>query len=186
MDKQVLHGEQAIEAMKKVGLPTPVGVITSLYKEKGKDDVVNVMPLTWWTPCSYDPPRMLFAIGKTKDTLANIMDTGEFVFHLMPFGMRQTVHNCARRLPRNQSEAEYEGLKLSPSKYVSVPHLADALQVVECKLDQIYSTTGTHNLVVGRVLSVTPESVEDPTNVLMYNGALQYSNIEPCITVERY
>ena len=178
----------------KVGpLPMTVGVITTLHGLHG--DVVNAAPVTWFTPVSYEPPLMLIALKREKDSKKNIEEMGEFVLQTVPFDCIQKVHNLARGLPRNESEVEYEGLEVVKSKHVHVPRLKIALQWFECIVNPmtIHTWGLTHAQIIGRVLNADEEEVsrlklsdEDEEHVAMYFGGLNYARPHRSIAVKPY
>ena len=64
--------------------PRPIGWISSL-SEKG---IANLAPYSFFNAIAYEPPQVMFAVtgnhdqGGSKDSLANILSTKEFVVNL--------------------------------------------------------------------------------------------------------
>jgi len=158
--------------LKKGPLPTLVAVVTTKY-----NGVVNAAPVTWFTPCSYEPPRLALATKVESDTSANIRDTGQFVLQTVPFTDAQVVHNLARKLSRGESEVEYEGLEVVKSEFVDVPRLKIALQWFECRLEQVISCD-THYLWIAEVLNSEIPEIGSEEIPLLYFGGLKYA--KPC------
>ena len=89
-------------------------------------------PVTWFTPCSYDPPLLLNA-RNGKDTLKNIVETGEFVLQTVLLKNVQSVHNLARNLPRDGQKLSMKHW-MSESSKIDVPRLTIAVQWFEVGL----------------------------------------------------
>ena len=155
--------------------PTVVAVITTKY-----GTTVNAAPVTWFTPCSYDPPLIMVALKSDSDTLANMLPKKEFVIQTMPSDCSDVVHILAKKLPRNKSELELTDGKLRPalnSVKVKVPRLANALQWYECRLWAVSTLVESHTYVYGQVLHYG-ENMSDHSNVLMYCGGLTYGQFD--------
>jgi flavin reductase (DIM6/NTAB) family NADH-FMN oxidoreductase RutF len=63
-------------------------------------------------------------------------------------------------LPLGQSEADYAGLEMAPSRLVAPPHVKDSPAVLECKLIEVKRLADRHGtaldywLVIGEVVGV--------------------------------
>jgi len=175
-----------MDVFKRGPLPTLVAVVTTKY-----NGVVNAAPVTWFTPCSYDPPLLFVALKREKDTLKNIVETGEFVLQTVPFKNVQSVHNLARNLPRDESEVEYEGLDVVESSKIDVPRLTIAVQWFECRVDPltIHTWGKTHAQVIASVLNEDVRALEKSWHEelpLLYFGGLKYARSLRSIEVEPY
>jgi flavin reductase (DIM6/NTAB) family NADH-FMN oxidoreductase RutF len=162
--------------------PTLVAVVTTMYR-----DVVNAAPITWFTPCSYDPPMMLICVKRGSDTLENILDTSQFVLQTVPYYDAFDVHRMAKKLPRGKSEIE--NMATYKSEFVIVTRLFIAQQWYECVTSKKYiSTVGkTHVQIVGQIMNETTDSFSEHTNTLLYCGGLTYTcDGQDCIDVEPY
>ena len=73
--------------------PRPIGWISSL-SEKG---IANLAPYSFFNAIAYEPPQVMFAVtgnhdqGGSKDSLANILSTKEFVVNLATKKLKNQV-----------------------------------------------------------------------------------------------
>ena len=71
--------------------PRPIGWISS----RGTDGHDNLAPYSFFNACAYVPPQVMFAStsakpdrGDTKDTVAQIRDTGVFCVNIVEYAMK--------------------------------------------------------------------------------------------------
>ena len=76
-------------------VPRPIGWISSL--DKGGN--VNLAPYSFFNGVSYRPPTVMFASGQgevendqLKDTVRNIIETGEFVHNFVTWDVRDAMN----------------------------------------------------------------------------------------------
>ena len=166
--------------------PTLVAVVTTLYK-----GVVNATPITWFTPCSYEPPLLFMALKQKCDTLANLRSDREFVLQTVPYVYAQEVHNLAAPCPRDKSELNRDNLKVIMSKEVVPPRLEIAQEWFECTVTNIFGGGySSHSFILAEVLYSSIASLEDTRLPLLNHGGLNYltinANPELLFTVKPY
>src|SRR3984885_9090015 len=134
--------------------PRPIAWVTSV----GPTGVVNAAPFSFFNVFCEDPPLCMFAVnrrpdGGTKDTLANIQRTGEFVVNIADEPLAQAMHESSGDFPPDIGEPNYLGLKLAPSSKVAVPRLADTPWAMECKTWKEIDVNGDRQLIMGEGLN---------------------------------
>lgn len=143
--------------------PRPVAVITT----RSSNGVVNCAPFSYSSLSSHDPPIVTHGIavsqGRKKDTLQNIEDTGEWVFHVLTKSYLKQANECAATLPPDQDEAELNGLATMDCDIVKAPRLEKAAIALECKLwdkKEVKNDKGVHTttIVMGRVVRIHVDS----------------------------
>ena len=79
--------------------PRPIGWIAT----RGADGSDNLAPYSFFNAVAYDPPQVMFAStsakpdrGDTKDSVANIRDTGVFAVNIVSFGALGQRHRRIR------------------------------------------------------------------------------------------
>jgi len=95
-----------------------------------------------------------------KDTLANVRATGEFVYNLATFDLREAVNTSSAPAAPDVDEFELAGLEKAPSVNVKPPRVAASpanlecrvLRIVEIEPDQPGDTSS--NVVFGRVIGM--------------------------------
>ena len=134
--------------------PRPIGWISSLSAEGH----VNLAPFSHFAIVSTAPPVVLFSCNTPgdraeKDTLANVRATGEFVYNLATYDLRDAVNTSSTPAAPEVDEFELAGLEKAKSEYVQPPRVAASPANLECK--------------VLRIITIEPEQPGDtPSNVV--------------------
>lgn len=135
-------------------LPRPIGWVTS----QGETGVVNCAPFSFFNAAGSAPPCVSLAIqpgaAGLKDTARNILQGGEFVVNLVPFGLAEAMNLTCIDAPPDVSEVDLAGLALAPCARVAVPRLAASPVSYECRLLHDLETGPNQHLLVGEVLAV--------------------------------
>ncbi len=136
--------------------PRPIGWISS-RDAKGN---VNLAPYSFFNGFCYTPPIIGFSSTSWKDSVANIQETGEFVWNLATMGLAKQMNATAAHVAHEVSEFAIAGLTAAPCKLVSVPRVAESPVSFECKLSQIVQLQGADGkkanawLTLGEVVAV--------------------------------
>ena len=142
-------------------MPRPIGWISTLSPV----GVVNLAPYSFFNSVSGDPPCVMFCAngshreGGRKNSVVNAEATGEFVFNLCTYDLRERMVATAAHLPRSVDEMAAAGLAAAPSVKVRPPRVAASPIHLECRyLQTVQLPTGpggTENYTVfGRVVQV--------------------------------
>ena len=146
------HG-LVIDPFKAVVVPRPIGWISTLSAE----GVANLAPYSFFNAFSEDPFYLAFGTEGKKHTLRNIEATGEFVFNLVTFELRDAMNASSTSLAGD--EFEMAGLEKAASRLVKPPRVAASPVALECKHFQTVALPGDDGgvnnwLVIGRVIGV--------------------------------
>lgn len=102
-------------------IPRPIAFVTTV----SKDGVLNGAPFSYFNIVSSNPPMISLSIqrsaGEQKDTARNIMQSKEFVVHIVDEQNVEKVNITAVNLPSDRSEIELAKLTPVNSTKVSVP-----------------------------------------------------------------
>ena len=132
-------------------VPRPIGWISTL----SQGGVANLAPYSYFNAVGAEPPTVMFSGGprgdEAKDTIQNIVDTGEFVFNLVTESLAEAMNVTAIDAPAGVSEFELAGLTQEPSQRVKPPRVAESPVHFECVLDHIHPV-GVNRVVFGRVI----------------------------------
>lgn len=140
-------------------VPRPIGWISTI----GRDGVGNLAPYSQFQNISYDPPMVMFAANKRangdrKDTVRNAEDTGEFVWNMATWDLREAVNRSSQDFPLGVDEMEKIGLERLPSRLVKPPRVAGSPVHFECKTMHTLSLPGNGqgavDVVFGRVIAI--------------------------------
>ncbi len=138
--------------------PRPIGWIST----RGKDGSENLAPYSFFNAVAYTPPQVMFATtGKkhdrdgTKDTLANIRDTGVFAVNVVEYAMREAMNLTSGPWDKDVDEAEMAGIERADCETIDCARIANAPATLECRLTQIVELAGRANLVAfGEVVGI--------------------------------
>lgn len=142
----------------RVIAPRPIAWVSTV----ALSGITNLAPFSFFTGVGAKPPSVLFCPsnrrdGTPKDTLRNILDTGEFVINVVPFRLAEAMNRSSAELPPGESEFELAGVATVPSMIVRPPRVQTAPASLECKLMHhlaLDSGPGGANIVVGQILQL--------------------------------
>jgi len=116
-------------------IPRPIAFVTSITE----DGNVNGAPFSYFNIVSSNPPMISLSIqrsgGVQKDTARNIIQSKEFVVHIVDEQNVEKINQTAATLPSNQSEIELAALTLVESKKIQVPGVKESKVRMECRLE---------------------------------------------------
>jgi flavin reductase (DIM6/NTAB) family NADH-FMN oxidoreductase RutF len=148
------------DPFKSCVVPRPIGWISTLSRE----GVHNLAPFSQFQNLTFDPPYVMFASnqntrGRRKDTVVNTEQTGEFVWNMATYELREAVNKSAEELPPNVDEFEISGVTKAASKVVKAARVAESPVHFECKYHTTIrlpgnGTMGTVEVVFGRVIGI--------------------------------
>jgi flavin reductase (DIM6/NTAB) family NADH-FMN oxidoreductase RutF len=141
--------------------PRPIGWISS----QSPEGHVNLAPFSHFNIVSTAPPVILFSCNTPgdraeKDTLANVRATGEFVFNLATFDLREAVNATSTPAAPEIDEFMLAKLEKAPSINVKPPRVAASPANLECRLLRIVEIEPeqpgdtSSNVVFGRVVGL--------------------------------
>jgi len=136
--------------------PRPIGWISS----RDANGNVNLAPYSFFNGFNYHPPIIGFSSTSWKDSVANIQETGEFVWNLATMDLAQQMNLTAAHVAKDVNEFAVAGLTAAPSKRVNVPRVAESPVSFECKVSQIVQLQGADGnkvqawLTLGEVVAV--------------------------------
>ncbi|TCJ01732.1 flavin reductase family protein [Cytobacillus praedii] len=137
-------------------IPRPIAFVTTM----SKDGVLNGAPFSYFNIVSSNPPMISLSIqrsnGKMKDTARNILESKEFVIHIVDEQNVEKINQTAASLPSEQSEVEAADLTPVQSMRISVPGVKESKIRMECIVEQSLELGGTDtpgcDMVIGRVV----------------------------------
>jgi flavin reductase (DIM6/NTAB) family NADH-FMN oxidoreductase RutF len=138
--------------------PRPIGWIAT----RGADGSENLAPYSFFNAVAYVPPQVMFASTSakpdregTKDSVANIRETGVFCVNIVEFAMRDAMNLTSGPWPREVDEFEKAGIAREECRTIPCSRVANAPASLECQVVQIVQLPGEANFVVfGEVTGV--------------------------------
>lgn len=125
------RGREMSQLVKAVVVPRPIAWVSTI----SIDGVENLAPHSFFTVASADPAILQFTSIGHKDSLANAVDTGEFVINLANRPLFEQINASGTNYPPEISEFEASGIKTEPSVKVLPPRVADSPVAMECKTE---------------------------------------------------
>jgi len=187
------------DPFKSIVVPRPIGWISSLDRE-GR---VNLAPFSQFNNLGYDPPYVMFAaanfprLPRPKDSVTNVIETGEFVVNMATYELREAVNMTSSAVDPEIDEATLAGLEMIPSKLVKPPRVAASPVHLECRYHCMLALPGrnleqSHYVVIGQVIGVHIKdeaiTAEGRIDVLKLRplarlGYHDYTSVESCFTM---
>lgn len=118
--------------------PRPIGWISS-QSAKGER---NLAPYSFFNCFNYKPPIIGFSSQGWKDSVANIVETGEFVWNLATRELAVAMNESSASVPHGEDEFTLAGLTPLPGTQVNVSMVAESPVNFECKLTQVIQLEG--------------------------------------------
>jgi flavin reductase (DIM6/NTAB) family NADH-FMN oxidoreductase RutF len=137
-------------------IPRPIAFVTTT----SKDGILNGAPFSYFNIVSSNPPMISLSIqrseGKQKDTARNIIESKQFVVHIVDEQNVEKINKTAASLAPNQSEIELANLTPVESVKISVPGVKEAKIRMECSLEHSLELGGSDSpgsdLIIGKVV----------------------------------
>jgi len=138
--------------------PRPIGWIST----RSSDGIANLAPYSFFNAIAYEPPQVMFSStgakpdqGDTKDSVANIRETGVFCVNIVEYGARDAMNASSGDLDKEVDEFAHAGLVAIECDTINCPRVADTPAALESRLTQIIDLPGaTNRIVLGQVTGI--------------------------------
>ncbi|AML53492.1 flavin reductase family protein [Falsihalocynthiibacter arcticus] len=138
--------------------PRPIGWIST--RDRNGND--NLAPYSFFNAVAYEPPQVMFASTSakddrdgTKDSVANIRETGVFCVNIVEYAMRDAMNVTSGSYAKDVDEFSLAELEKAECSVISASRVALAPANLECKLTKIVQLPGEANFAVfGEVVGV--------------------------------
>jgi flavin reductase (DIM6/NTAB) family NADH-FMN oxidoreductase RutF len=139
--------------------PRPIAFVSTL----DSDGKPNLAPYSFFNAFSSNPPIVVFSSNRrvrdntTKDTLANIRNTGECVINSVSYEIVRQMAVCSVEFPTGTSEFSKSGLTPIPAQHVKPFRVKESHSHLECKLKEIVTLGdkgGAGHLIICEVVCV--------------------------------
>tara|TARA_B100001758_G_C18133264_1_gene465017 strand:- start:9 stop:677 length:669 start_codon:yes stop_codon:yes gene_type:complete len=175
------------DPFKSCVIPRPIGWISTL----SADGIPNLAPFSQFQNLTFDPPYVMFSAnqkttGLRKDSAVNAEQTGEFVWNMATYELRESVNITGMEVAPDRDEFELANLTKTTSHIVKPPRVAESPIHFECAY---HSTTrlpgngkmGSVDIIFGKVLVV---HIDD--DVLTKDGLVDVLKIRPIARLGYY
>ena len=169
-----------VAPFKSCAVPRAIAWLSTL----SADGVANLAPFSQFTNLTFDPPYVLVAINqdtknRRKDTTVNIETTGEFVYNMVTWDLREAMNITAVAFPSDVDEFERAGLTKAPSVLVKPWRVAESPVQMECRYVQTIrlpgdGMVGTVDVIIGKVVGIHISN-----DALTADGKIDIEKIRP-------
>ncbi len=137
--------------------PRPIAFASTL-DEQGRP---NLAPYSFFNVFSSNPPVCIFSSNRrvanntTKDTLRNVLETGEVVINIVNFSIVRQMALASIEYPEGVNEFSETGLTPIPSDLVKPFRVKESPVHLECKVQQVISLGqegGAGHLIICNIL----------------------------------
>lgn len=175
-------------------VPRPIGWISTV----SGDGVINLAPFSFFNSLCADPPCVMFCPNsfkpgtrEQKDSLMNVEETGEFVFNMCTYELREQMIVTAAHSPATVDEMAEAGIEAETCEFVRPPRVKASPIVLECKHLQTVDLPSARDCsrqvsVIGQVVGIhiADEVIVDgkidiaKVNPLARLGYLEYAKLD--------
>ena len=175
-------------------VPRPIGWISTI----STDGIINLAPYSFFNSLCGDPPCVMYCPNsfkpgtrEQKDSLVNVEETGEFVFNMCTYELRNEMVTTAAVSPRSFDEMAEAGIEAAPCEVIKPPRVKASPIAMECKhlqtVDLPAARDGSRQVtVIGQVVGihVSDEVIVDgiidikKVNPLARLGYLDYAKLD--------
>ena len=158
IDPQTTRGADLYQYMVRLIGPRPIAWIST----RSVEGVSNLAPYSFFNGVTSRPPSLVFSSvrkpdGGLKDSLTNIVATGEFVVNVVPYSLAESMVATSRDWEAEIDEFEMCGIEATPSARVAPLRVARSPAAFECRLMQVVevgSGPGAASLVIGEIVAI--------------------------------
>ncbi len=158
--------EELYQLLAAVVVPRPITLVSTI----SCDGVRNLAPYSSFMPIAARPPLLAFAptseTGMDKDTVANVLATGEFVINIVGASMAEAMNLAAGDYAPEVDEFAVSGFTPTPARHVGAPLVAGSPAAFECRLVETHrygAAPIVSTLIVGEILAI---HLPDTTDVM--------------------
>ena len=137
-------------------VPRPIALVSTIDRN-GRP---NLAPFSWFNALATDPPYLGISVGqhpndRPKDTLNNVLATGEFVVNVVGTSIAAQQDICAHAYAADVDEFQASGLTPVPATLVRPPCVAESKAWFECKLvHTLPLPRSSYTLIIGEVIAI--------------------------------
>lgn len=121
------------DPFKAIIAPRPIGWVTT----RSAEGAVNLAPYSFFNAFADRPPILGFSSQGEKDSLTFVRETGEFVWNMPTFDLKDAMNKTSAPLERGRGEPEFAKLAMAPSRLVKPPRVRDTPAALECVLLEV-------------------------------------------------
>lgn len=161
--------------------PRPIGWISS----RDRSGRVNLAPYSFFNAFNYHPPIIGFCSLGWKDSIANVAETGEFVWNLATRSIGEAMNATSATVPHEVDEFDLAHLTKVPGRVVDVPRVGEASVSFECKVTQIVQLQSVDGIKAESWLALGQVMMIHIDTSLIVDGVYQTALAHPILRAGR-
>jgi flavin reductase (DIM6/NTAB) family NADH-FMN oxidoreductase RutF len=135
LSADALRPSEVYRLMTDLIAPRPIAWVGT----QAPDGSRNLAPFSYFQAVCSDPPTIGLGVahhadGRPKDTLRNILATGELTISHVSEALVEAMHLTSGSYPEHVDEWAVAEVAPAPSRVVAPPRVRDALAAFECRL----------------------------------------------------
>ena len=123
------------DPLKALVVPRPIAWVATV----SCDGVRNLAPYRFFNIVSDQPPMVIISSEVGKDSITNILETGEFTCSLVTRSLHAQMNMTSAKVDASVDEFALAGVTAAPSAFVKAPRVAESPAALECRLWQTVS-----------------------------------------------
>lgn len=192
VDFSALDEKTRYKMLASLVIPRPIAFVST----RSANGIANCAPFSFFNVMSQNPPLVAINIGTRedgtlKDTIRNILRTGEFVVNLVDEATANGMHLASGEFAEDESEFDKAGFTAVEAAVVKHPRIAESPAAFECRLWKRIELPSSREIVFGEILHLhAREGLIDPKTYRIVDDAYQpvgrlYAN-GYCTTRQRF
>ncbi len=165
------------DPFKALVAPRPIGWIST----RSLSGAVNLAPYSFFNAICGAPPLLAFSSEGAKDSASFAEESGEFVWNMANFPLREAMNASSAALPRGSSEFEHAGLASAPGVKVRAPRVAASPCSLECKVTEIVRLKDLSGSLTGAILTIGQVVGVHIDEAFLREGAFDLAAAEPIL-----
>jgi flavin reductase (DIM6/NTAB) family NADH-FMN oxidoreductase RutF len=151
-DKSILSHDP----FKALIAPRPIGWVSTI----SKTGAINLAPYSFFNAVADSPPMLAFSSNGKKDSQTFAEETGEFVWNMPTWDLRENMNITSASFPQGDNEFPHAQLEMEPCRLVKPPRVAESPCSLECKvthvvpLKDIDDNPCINTVIIGQVIGV--------------------------------
>jgi len=136
------------DPFKAIVAPRPIGWVST----RARDGRINLAPYSFFNGFSSVPPIVGFSSEGWKDSATFATESGEFVYNLATYGLREPMNKTSAPFARGENEFEHAGLTMAECRLVAAPRIRESPAAMECKVIEVVEMRSLSGRIAGAVL----------------------------------
>lgn len=118
------------DPLKALIVPRPIAWVATV----ARDGTRNLAPYSFFNMVSDQPPMVMISSEVGKDSITNILETGEFTCSIVTRALHGQMNMSSAKVDASVDEFVLAGVEAAPSTHVKPPRVAKSPAALECRL----------------------------------------------------